>query len=254
MITLGGNICIRNGFDLDYCFREAIESLLPVCDEVVVCDGESTDGTQEFIRVWMQREPKIKLCVYKWPNPKGDPDFWVSWIQYCRSHITSDYEIQLDADEVLSEKSYPAIQEFKQSKRKPRMSFWCNRYNFWRDTKSLIPHGVCLGHRVVRIAPQDVWMPSDGCHALGAEAVEMAVHSGIEIFHYGFLRKTEAFFRKARALQGYFFNGFDQRLADVENKSGWMTEVEGVEWTSRLMPFEGEHPLIMKNWLKERGF
>src|SRR5438132_6241086 len=105
-MTLGGNVCIRNGNALDYCWREAVQSLLPICDEVVVCDGESTDGTQEEIREWMQREPKIKLCVYPWPDPKGDIDFWVKWLNYSREHLTTDWHIQLDADEVLSDRSY----------------------------------------------------------------------------------------------------------------------------------------------------
>lgn len=261
-MTLGGSVCIRNGNQLDYCWKEAIQSLLPVCDEVVVCDGCSTDGTQEEIREWSGRERKLKLCVYPWPNPVGDIDFWVNWLNFARTHLTTDFHFQLDADEILSEKSYNQIEGFKANTR-PRISLWCHRFNFWKDSHSLIPHGVCCGHRVVRIAPTTVWMPSDGPHPKGAEAISMAIDSGIEIFHYGFLRKREAFFSKARALQEFFFNSYDPRLDAVErleilsgekSTGNWMADIKGIDWINQLVPFTGQHPEIAKPWLKERGY
>ncbi len=261
-MTLGGNVCIRNGNSLDYCWKEAVQSLLPVCEFVVVCDGESNDGTQDEIRTWAKSEPKIQLCVYPWPEPQGDIDFWVKWLNYAREHIKADFQFQLDADEVLTERSYPAINEFKQKFDGKRFSLWCNRYNFWRDTEHLVPHGVCCGHKVVRFAPQDVWLPSDGPHPMGAEAIRMAMDSPIEIFHYGFLREPEAFFRKAKALQSYFFGSYDSRLTAAEERveilkaegtpGNWMDHCD-MEWLDRLIPYFGHHPQIMQSWLEQRG-
>lgn len=259
MISLGGNVCIRNGIELDYCFKQAIESLLPVCDEVIVCDGESTDGTQEYIRGWMTREPKIKLCVYPWKHPKGDIDFWVDWLNFAREHVRCDYTIQLDADEVLHEDSYPAIKSFTDWLVPPVQPFsiWCDRLNFWADHRHLIPQGHCCSSRVVRLGPQNVWMPSDGPHPRGAQMIGMARDwfEPIRIFHYGFLRHTEAFFKKARAIEGYFFAGtFDPRMAKVEGDPQWMKEIKDVEWTSKLIPYNGTHPAVAHRWLEQRGY
>lgn len=262
MITIGGNVCVRNGLELDYCFKDAIESLLPVCDTVTVCDGCSNDGTLEFLRDWSARDSRIRLCVYPWPNPKGDPSFWVEWLNYCRIHIREDYQIQLDADEILSESSYPVIRHFRDTGVPHGTAFWCRRYNFWGDTHHLIPHGVCCSHRVVRVAPQPIWMASDGPDPRGNALVAIAVEppEPIEIFHYGFLRKREAFFEKARRLQHYFFHPepvqrYDARLDDVEHKPGnWMMDIKGIDWLKDLIPFDGKHPERMKPWLKERGW
>ncbi len=254
MKTLGGNVCIRNGNELDYCWREAIQSLLPICDEVVVCDGESTDGTQEEIREWMKTEPKIKLCVYPWPNPKGDVDFWVKWLNFAREHVTCDYHIQLDADEVLSPMAYNEIRSHLNG---DRHSVFFRRHNFWGDLRLVIPPGVCLSHRVCRLAPQDVWLPSDGPHPRGAEAIGMAVESAMEIFHYGFLRKRESFFKKERGLHEMFFaNDFDERLIAVESCRGnWMEEIKGLEWMNRLKDYSGSpHPIFIHEWLRNRGY
>lgn len=255
-MTLSGNVCVRNGNDLDYCWRIAIASLLPICDQVVVCDGESTDGTQEEIREWMKLEPKIKLCVYPWPNPKGDPDFWVNWLNFSREHVKADFQIQLDADEVLCPSSFKALEEIRKMEYPQYFSLWCDRLNFWKDTQHLIPHGVCLSHRVVRVAPQRVWMPSDGAHQNGGECIGMARNpiAPITIFHYGFLRNTEAFFKKARALQSFFFDSYDYRLKDQEGNRKWMEEIKDVDWVNNLLPYYGEHPVVARHWLKERGF
>ncbi len=258
-MSLSGLVLIRNGISLDYCFRESIASLLPVCDEVVVSDGESEDGTQEFIRDWVAKEPKIKLCVYKWPHPSGHIEFYVDWIQQGRMHCKGTHICHLDADEILDERSYRAVRYYNRDG--PKHTLWCKRLNFWRDHKHLIPEGVCCSHRVVRLAPQSMWLPSDGPHPKGHEAISNAEPSNVVIFHYGFLRRKEAFFKKARALQSYFFNSYDPRLVDVERllildgertHKNWMQEVD-LEWKDNLVPYDGHHPEIIKPWLTERG-
>lgn len=254
-MKLGGNIVIRNGIELDFCWREAIASLLPVCDVVSVCDGQSTDGTQEEIRDWMKREPKLSLCVYEWPSPKGNPSWFVDWINYSRQHVAADFQIQLDADEVVSELSYPYIEWLKKKEAGERFSVCCNRLNFWRDHRHLIPHGHCCGHEVVRIAPVNLWLASDGYDPRGEEAASIAMRLGIDIFHYGFLRRRDAFFKKEKLLQGYFFDSYDARLAKAETEHGNWMESQGVTgWENQLLDFGGPHPAVARAWLKERGY
>jgi glycosyltransferase involved in cell wall biosynthesis len=251
-MSLAGLICVRNGNELDYCWKEAIESMLPICDEVVVCDGQSTDDTQDMIRDWMKRESKIKLCVYDWPNPIGDIEFWVNWLNYARGHVSCDFYIQLDADEVLHEKSYDDVKGFLKL---GRASARCIRWNFWKDARHLIPSGECLARDVCRIAPKNVWLPSDGQHPKGAEMVTMSRQTKIEIFHYGFLRKRDAYFQKSKSLHRMFFNTYDPRLTQAELAGGnWMERIEGVEWSNRLDAFTGSHPVVMASWLKERNY
>lgn len=252
-MKLSGLICIRQGDELDYSWRESVKSLLPVCDSVCVCDGESTDGTQEDIRDWMRHEPKINLCVYAWPNPVGVSTFWTDWLNYARIHCQGDYILQLDADEILDDRSYPMVEAAK--KREGRFGLWCNRINYWRDPQHTIPHGVCLAHRVVRFLPQNVWLPSDGSDPRGAEATNMAMDSEITIHHVGFLRRRDAFFRKARALQSMFFNMYDKRLEDAEALSGNWMEMPGVTgWENNCPEYKGHYPPLVRAWLEERNY
>ncbi len=90
----------------------------------------------------------------------------------------------------------------------------------------------------------------------------MALDSPIEIFHYGFLREREAFFRKAKALQSYFFGTYDSRLEAAEERTrilkaegkdgNWMDHCD-MEWIDELVPYLGHHPTLMKSWLEGRG-
>lgn len=252
MPTLGGNVCIRNGFELDFCFRECIESLLPVCDVVSVSDGESTDGTQEFLREWQKREPKIVLNVYPWPDPKAEPDWWVKWINYNREHVRCDWQIQLDADEVLHESSYEELRRFIET---PNRTAIVTRYNFWKDHRHTIAEGICLGKKVVRVAPTELWLASDGYHPMGEKAASMSALTGMEIFHYGFIRRPTQFFKKERLLQGYFFGQYDPRLESVEKKPGnWMEDPSVGDYCGNLDAYEGTHPKAAQQWLKDRGY
>lgn len=269
-MTLDGLICIRNGLAFDYCFVEAIQSLLPVCDRVIVCDGESTDGTQELLREWLTREPKLVLCVYPWPHPVGDITFWTDWLNYAREHCAADRILQLDADEILGETAYQPIRDYTRFgvhpsgcplsqlstlNPQPPFTLCFDRLNFYKDTRQLIPSGVCLSNRVYRYGPQNVWLPSDGPDPRGAEWVGMGVQTSLPIFHYGYLRRPTAFFEKSRDLQKFFFNSYDPRLVEAEKEGReWMAKIQNVEWRDNLIPYDGPHPAIIQPWLKERGY
>jgi glycosyltransferase involved in cell wall biosynthesis len=251
MSTLAGNVCIRNGFELDFCWTQCIESLLPVCDMVSVSDGESTDGTQEFIREWMRRETKIVLNVWPWPDPKGNPNWFADWINYNREHCRADWQFQLDADEILSERSYDEVRRFIEQ---PNRAGIVTRYNFWRDHRHLIPEGQCLGKYVIRLAPQRIWLASDGYDERGTIAPQMSQRTNIEIFHYGFIRKRDQFFKKERLLQNYYFNSYDPRLEAVEGVEGnWMDDPRVSDYSRNPDSYDGYHPSSIHGWLRDRG-
>jgi hypothetical protein len=252
-VTIGGNISVRNGDSLDYCWREAVASLLPVCDKVLICDCESTDGTKEAIEELAASNPKIMVGTYPWTDPKGDSSWWTGFLNFTREHLPTDYHIQLDADEILGDDctTYALISE---AAREGKVLL-CQRWNFWRDPQHLIPPGVCCSPDVIRVAPQNLWMPSDCPDPRGEEIMRRAEPSRVQIFHYGFLRKREQFFLKAREVQRIWANGYDPRLEAAEKADGNWMQHEGVTgWENNLVPFEGRHPEIGRKWLLDRGY
>lgn len=250
-MTLGGNVTIRNGFALDYCWQEAVKSLLPICDEVVICDIESDDGTKEAIHEWCRRDDKITPVSMKWTDPRGDNQWWPEALNYARQHLSTDMHIQLDADELLHEEDYPHIKEASNTGR----TFFFQRLNFFKDHRNLIPEGVCCGTKVIRMAKKDTVLPSDYPYEPARQAMAEAQPSGFRIFHYGFLRRREAFFKKEREVLRIWANTYDSRLEAAERYEGNWFEMPGVTgWESRLVPYTGTHPTLAKEWLRNRGY
>lgn len=253
-MTLGGVVCIRNGDELGFCWRESIQSLLDACDVVGVSDGESTDGTQEALREWMTREPRLILNVYPWPAPHNNPLWYADWIQYARMHTPCDYIFHLDADEVLHEESYDEVRRIKERGISPRFSLIVERLNFWLDHRHTIQEGICLGKYVIRVCPQDMFLASDGFDSRGTEVPQISRKSTIRIMHYGFIREPAKFFVKERLLQQMYFGTYDARLEAVEGNPNWMAEPSVGDYCGHLDDFTGNHPKLVHPWLKSIGY
>lgn len=250
-MTLGGNVCIRNGTLLDYPWKEAVRSLLPICDKVIVCDCDSTDGTREQIDEWCNHEPKLIPLNFPWTDPKGDVNWWPTWLNYAREHLPTEMHIQLDADEVIHEDDYSTIK----TEAKAGHTCFFKRLNFWRDPDHLIPEGVCCGTKVLRMAPTDMPIPSDYPYEPAARTMATAHEINARVFHYGFLREKKAFFRKAREVQRIWVNSFDPRLEAAEKHEGHWSEMPGVTgWENNLVNYDGSHPSAIRMWLEEHGF
>ena len=76
---------------------------------------------------------------------------------------------------------------------------------------------------------------------------------GMRIWHFGFLRRQEAFLKKSRVVQAMIHNTYDNRLRQAEQT--------GESWVD-LSPFPENKPLIARTdkfpeyvnrWLLERG-
>lgn len=250
-MTLAGILCVRNGTDLDYCWRESGQSLLSVCDELVLSDCDSTDNTRYVMNEWAGREPRITLCNYPWTDPTMSNTWYPEWINYARQHAKSRHIIHLDADELIHEEDYGLIRRAAEA----QSVLFCHRLNFWRDPQHLIPDGVCCGTKVLRVAPANMPIPSDYPWEPAADTMKAAQESAIRVYHYGFLRKREAFFRKARVVQHIWTGGYDPRLEAAEKAPGnWMEHENVTGWEKDLNEFTGTHPEIAKPWLRERGY
>lgn len=252
MSHLSGHVCVRNNFLLDYCAELAVQSMLPVCDEIVVCDGESTDGTKQFFEEWSFREPKIRVVTYPWPGPHRDLGWWVNWLQFARGHLRFPTQLALDADEVLDARGFETIRRLANERNKSALF---HRINYWRDPQHQAPHNRCCGTLVARLGPSDLYMPSDEPHPAVHPNIRTAAarYPGLWIHHLGFLRKPEAFIAKSKVVQNAFFGSVDSRLIDAEQ--------QGQDWRQReyfdglsLEPATEPLPELIKPWLRTRGY
>lgn len=249
---LSGYVMVRNGLALDYCFTEAIESLLPICDEVMVCDSDSNDGTSDALVKLASKQPKIRLLNKPWTDPVGRPTWWVEWINWVRERLVYDYQIQLDADEVLGPGSYPRIvQALGRSE-----CLWFQRFNFWQSAQTIAPSGqggIGIGDGVARFGPTCLYMPSDEPLTPEPEIrLRAQKDSRCNIYHYGFLRRNDALIAKSRACLRFWFNTVDERVERACRDNKLVTDCIRIE--RPLVRFDGQHPAVAHQWLLDRGY
>ena len=111
-MDISGVVVIRNGVRLGYPFIESLLSLLPLCDEVVVCEAYSDDGTYEWLERLRDKHPaKIRLVREHWPEGlSGGKSIGVMQtraMRYCRGR----WIYLLQADEIMPGENVQYLQE-----------------------------------------------------------------------------------------------------------------------------------------------
>lgn len=107
---------IKNAIKFDFPIQEALLSILPLCNEVIVAVGDCTDGTRELVQAI--HPTKIKIIDTVW-NPNLNRDGIVLADETNKAlqaafTTDSDWLIYIQGDEVLHENGYTAIQQAMQ--------------------------------------------------------------------------------------------------------------------------------------------
>jgi glycosyltransferase involved in cell wall biosynthesis len=101
-IEISGYTTTRNCIEQKYPYEDCIKSMLSFCDEVVVVDGGSTDGTWEKLKELADKNKKLKIhqIIRDW-NHKRFAVFDGLQKADARKLCTKEFCWQMDADEVL---------------------------------------------------------------------------------------------------------------------------------------------------------
>ena len=111
-MKISGFTIIRNAVLNDYPILEAIGSILPVVDEMIVLIGNSDDETEQLIQ--SINDPKIKIHHSVWDDSlrKGGRVLAVETDKaFQLIDPSSEWAFYIQADEAVHEKYHPAILE-----------------------------------------------------------------------------------------------------------------------------------------------
>lgn len=101
---ISGFMVVKNVLKQGYPFVEAISSALPICDEFLISDGYSEDGTYDIIQRIARINPKIKVFQFSWPNKKNSTVL-SDITNMARARCRYDYIFYLQANEIIHEQS-----------------------------------------------------------------------------------------------------------------------------------------------------
>ena len=111
--TISGYTTTLNCIEMEYPFRECIVSMLGFCDEVVVVDAGSKDGTWEALLELSKEYEAGKIKLHqnvvdmshkRWAIHSDGP-----LKAYARALCTGDWCWQMDSDEIVHESDYEKI-------------------------------------------------------------------------------------------------------------------------------------------------
>jgi glycosyltransferase involved in cell wall biosynthesis len=254
---LGGSLFVRDAMRLDYCVEAAIESLVPVCDDVVVLDCHSTDGTLDLLRMIEARHNNVRVFPNVPWEQAADYQRLMILANAARELVRARWHFMIQADEVLHESSYPALRALVAADGWGRETFRVRRLNLYGD----LAHHVGLGSRLKPCSDEPTRIGLQGVPAGGdAESIveplgpDRRMVDRVTLFHYGFVRSGQALITKAIEMQSWFWGAHsvpDHRVVQMERDGTGFRPYDIIP-LGELSPLPMPHPQAAVGWLAGR--
>ena len=241
---LAGITFLRNAVRLGYPFVESIRSILPVVDDFVVAVGTSDDGTLDAVRAI--DDPKIRVVPTEWNTSVPNGFVYAQQTMLALFQTRARWVLSIQGDEVVHEDDLPSMQaSIERADRDDRVEALTFDYLHFYGRPDILGTGSRWYRREVRLLRNSkrFVVPSDAqCYTIIDRNRRMrypnARPSGARMFHYGWLRPTEAHLAKA-----------------IDVSPMWGGKVvpakpyAQVDRTA-LATFTGTHPAVAQHWLK----
>lgn len=247
-MKISGFTFIRNAIKYDYPIVEAINSILPICDEVIVAVGQSEDNTRKLIEDIGSSKIKIIETIWDDTLREGGKVLAVETDKaFDAISDDSDWAIYIQGDEVLHEKYLPVIKvgmlKWKDNKQVEGLLLnylhFYGSYDFIGDSRRWY-------RREVRIIRNDKsirsYRDAQGFRKSDRPLNVKSVNA--EMYHYGWVKPPEAQQAKQQS-----FNKLWHTDEWVEKKIPKVSSFDYSQIDS-LSLFKGSHPEVMKNRIK----
>jgi len=252
MKQLAGTLFVHDAIRFDYHVEESVKCLLEFCDHVYVCDAGSTDGTTDILIEMMQHHPR--LTVLFMTNQAWEAQIGREKLNYFTNIAIKraeedgyEYQINLQADEIISEKSYDSIRKACDSGEE---GFLCKRINLWKDPY----HYLDVPHYKKPCSTEIVRLTKTCYRSYGdAESIAAPFKTQFEneivFWHFGFVRDKVKMIDKSIHMQRDVF------LMEPDKKLDGLKEFVPQLWFSDTDLKQVEEPLpeIIQQWAFERS-
>jgi tetratricopeptide (TPR) repeat protein len=117
------SLCVIFKNEMDY-LPGCLESVQGLCDEFILVDSGSTDGSQVWAKDWASKTKGAQYFSQAWP------DSFSTQRNFALSKATTDWILFLDADERLEAKSKSRVQQAIQSSKASAVQVNIRNYTF----------------------------------------------------------------------------------------------------------------------------
>ncbi len=242
-MKVSGATIVRNAIIYGYPIVESIQSLLPLCDEVIVNIGKSDDNTKELIT--SINSPKIKIIESEWDLSIRRGGIILSQqtniaIEKC----SGDWIFYLQADEVVHEddyeKIYDSMKRYKEIKKIDALAFdfihfYGSAYTY-QDARNWYKQEVRIIRNNGKIKS---YGDAQGFRLLDGRKPNAKL-TGAKIYHYGWARPQKIMWKKI-----IDFNKLWHDDKYIEEKFKNFTPEDCFGELENLKVFTGKHPKVM---------
>ncbi|MDR3329109.1 MAG: hypothetical protein LBS63_03240 [Prevotellaceae bacterium] len=249
-MKVSGFTFVRNAVKYDYPVVEAITSILPLCDEFIVCLGKSDDATADLIAAIASDKIKVIHSVWDDSLREGGRALAVETNKaFDAVAPDSDWAFYIQADEVVHEKYLPAIrQAMEQHLSNKKVACLVLKYLHFYGSYKYVGDSRSWYRREIRVIRNDKnirsYKDAQGFRALSSnvngEGYKKLAGKLVDayVYHYGWVRNP------------YFQSAKQAGFATLYNPNAPLTvaphELFDYGNVSSLALFAGEHPKVMQ--------
>lgn len=246
---------IRNAIRFQYPIKEALTSILPLCDSVVVAVGNSEDQTRELVA---SVDPKVKIIDTVWDDHLRE-EGRVLAVETDKAFQAippdADWCFYIQGDEVLHESGYGEIRTaMERWKDDPGVDGLLFRYRHFYGSYDYIGTSSKWYRNEIRVIKNDkcihAYRDAQGFRKGNNKKLNVKPLNAF-IHHYGWVREPSAMHAKSMDFSRHWAGN------NWDDKKVYAGEFDYSKIDS-LEKFQGSHPEVMKkkiesiNWKFDR--
>ncbi len=251
-MKVSGFTIIRRAIKFDFPVLEAINSILPLCNEFVVAVGNSDDGTLDLIR--KIGDPKIRIIETIWDERligKGG-SVLAAETNKALDAISddADWAFYIQSDEVVHEKDLPtiysAMEKWKENTQVDGLLFKYLHFYGSYDYLASSPHWYSREIRIIK-NHRSVYSFSD------AQGFRMGKNKKLRvkpvdafIYHYGWVKHPKTMQKKR-----LFHLKWQNEEVSKEEQNTRQFDYSKID---TLQLFKGAHPKVIQSRIEQKNW
>lgn len=251
-MKVSGFTIVRNAVKYDYPVVESITSILPLCDEFIVCAGNSEDETLKLIE--SINSPKIKLIHSIWDDGlrEGGKVLAVETNKaFDAVSSDSDWAFYIQADEVVHEKYHQEIRtQMEKYKSDLSVEGLLFNYTHFYGSYDFVGDARKWYRKEIRIIRNDKnirsYRDAQGFRKNNLKLKVKPIEA--QIYHYGWVKDPSHQQEKQK--------NFHKLWHSDEKVKSMVAEADEFDYSTidSLKKFEGTHPSVMNERLKRMNW
>lgn len=253
VMKISGFTIIKNAIINDYPIVEAITSILPIVDEMIVLAGDSKDDTKKIVQGINNDKIKIFDSVWEPSLHKGGTVFAVETNKaFELVDPQSTWAFYIQADEAVHEKSLQVILDactkYKDDEQVEGLLF---KYLHFYGTYDYVGDSRRWYNREIRIIRNDkrinAYLDAQGFRK-GKKRLKVKLIDAY-IYHYGWVKSPEQMKKKMKEVSKYWLEESDDLQTFLKSEDFFNYE----EFDS-LEKFSGTHPAVLEKRIREKNW